>query len=125
MVVGDDPAFARLLQAELTARGHATVRVASMEAARERMAVAAPKALVLTLPPDMDVETFLWWPRTAGRDLPVVVVTADELDPETRRPLEELGVAAVLVNGSGIAKAVGAAVEHALTGGRGAEHAAG
>jgi signal transduction histidine kinase/CheY-like chemotaxis protein len=118
LVVEDDPGFARLLEAELSAHGYTSVRVPSGEAALAQLTAAQPRVVLLDLMlPGMQGEVFLRRLRMVGdTDVPVVVVTVKDLDAAARAALTAQGVTAILTKGPGIAVAVQRAVAEALAG---------
>jgi CheY-like chemotaxis protein len=105
LIVEDDVGFARLLEAELEARGHTSARATSAEAALERLALARPRAILLDLRlPNMSGAAFLRRLRERGEaDMPVVVVSVADLSSGAIGELEGLGVVAVLRKAPGVA----------------------
>lgn len=116
LVVEDDLAFAHLLEAELVARGLSAVAVKSAEAALEQFVSARPRAVLLDLVlPGMPGEEFLHWLRELGEgEIPVVVITAKDLDAPARRSLYQLGVVAIHHKSSGVAPLAAGTVERVL-----------
>ncbi|TAK21551.1 MAG: hybrid sensor histidine kinase/response regulator [Chloroflexota bacterium] len=114
LIVEDDPAFARLMDAELAAVGLTTVRAPSAEAALAWVAAAAPRAVVLDLLlPGLQGEDFL--PRLREiMDGPVVVVTVKHVLADDADALARQGVVAVLRKGPGAAVRAAEAVRAAL-----------
>jgi CheY-like chemotaxis protein len=116
LVIEDDAAFARLLEAELATYGLSAARVASVESALERIAQAPPHAIMLDLHlPGPRGEAFLARFRGAGgQGTPIVVVTVDDVSPEERAAFAEFGVVDVLRKGPGVAPTAAATVARAL-----------
>lgn len=116
LIVEDDAGFARLLVAELEARGVCAAFVASAEAALHHLATTRPRILLLDLIlPGMSGEVLLRRIRAiGGTDLPVVVITVKDLDPAERRVLDELRSVSVMRKGPGVARAVAERVKETL-----------
>ncbi|MGA8923525.1 MAG: ATP-binding protein [Candidatus Dormiibacterota bacterium] len=107
LIVEDDAMFAVLLKAELAELGLTTVRASDAESAERILASMTPRAILLDLMlPGMQGEEFLARATSsAGRTLPVVVVTVKDLGPEEISALESAGALAVLPKGAGAPEA--------------------
>jgi PAS domain S-box-containing protein len=118
LVIEDDVAFARLLEAELAGRGLTAVRVPSAEEALACFDAVRPRAVLLDLLlPGLPGEAWLRRLReTHAERVPVVVVTVRDLDAAERAALAELGVVAVLRKGPGVAPAAIGALRRAIEG---------
>ena len=116
LVVEDDSGFARLLEAELSARGLTSVWAADAETAEHLMATHGTRAVVLDLLlPGLSGEAFLQRLRKKhGPDVPVVVVTLKDLDAAASLVLQKAGVTAVLRKGPGMAEAAANLVAKSL-----------
>jgi PAS domain S-box-containing protein len=116
LVVEDDSGFARLLEAELSARGLSSVWAADAETAEHLMATNGARAVVLDLLlPGLSGEAFLQRLRKKhGPDVPVVVVTLKDLDAAASLVLQKAGVTAVLRKGPGMAEAAASLVAKSL-----------
>jgi GAF domain-containing protein/CheY-like chemotaxis protein len=90
LVVDDDADVRALLRRSLEHEGYAITEAAEGRAALARLAEAPPDLILLDLMmPEMDGFEFLEELRRspAGREVPVVVITAKDLTPEDRRRL--------------------------------------
>jgi CheY-like chemotaxis protein/two-component sensor histidine kinase len=107
LLVEDDSGFARLLEAELAARGMTSVWAPDAETAEHLMTNRAARAVVLDLLlPGLSGEAFLQRLRMRyGPGIPVVVVTLKDLGPAESLTLQKAGVTAVLRKGPGMAEA--------------------
>jgi CheY-like chemotaxis protein len=107
LVVEDDSGFARLLEAELAARGLSSVWAADAETAEHLMTTNGARAVVLDLLlPGLSGEAFLQRLRKKhGPGVPVVIVTLKDLDAAASLVLQRAGVTAVLRKGPGMAEA--------------------
>ncbi len=77
LLVEDNPKLSALLQRQLTEHAYAVDTAATVEAAREALAVATYDLVILDLSlPDGDGNTVLRELRAKGRDVPVLVATA-------------------------------------------------
>jgi PAS domain S-box-containing protein len=116
LVVEDDSGFARLLEAELTARGLSSVWAADAETAEHLMATNGARAVVLDLLlPGLSGEAFLQRLRKKhGPSVPVVIVTLKDLDAAASLVLQKAGVTAVLRKGPGMAEAAANLVAKSL-----------
>jgi CheY-like chemotaxis protein len=117
LIVEDEAGFAHLLEAELSERGLSATRASCGEEALLEVAARPPRALLLDLGlPDISGEEFLRRLQEAGRaDVPVLVVTMQDVDVEGRRILETLGARAVLSKGPGAAADAARAVAQLLS----------
>jgi CheY-like chemotaxis protein len=113
LIVEDDAGFARLLEAELAARGLSTVWVPSAEEALEQLEAEAPKAIVLDLLlPRMKGEVFLKRLRRESTvDVPVVVVTVKDLSQQEHAALDDMGVVAILRKEPGVGPTVSQTIQ--------------
>ena len=116
LVVEDDSGFARLLEAELSARGLSSVWAADAETAEHLMTTNRARAVVLDLLlPGISGEAFLQRLRKKhGPHVPVVVVTLKDLDAAASLVLQKAGVTAVLRKGPGMAEAAANLVAKSL-----------
>jgi len=107
LIVEDDPSFAALLKAELTALGLTAIRAGDAESAERILASAKPRAIMLDLMlPGMQGDEFLARAATAtGKSIPVVVLTVKDLGPAETSALESAGALAVLPKGAGAPEA--------------------
>jgi len=107
LVVEDDSGFARLLEAELAARGLSSVWAADAETAEHLMTTNGARAVVLDLLlPGLSGEAFLQRLRKRhGPGVPVVIVTLKDIDAAASLVLQKAGVTAVLRKGPGMAEA--------------------
>src|SRR4029077_17422001 len=98
LLIEDEAWFAGILKAEFATRGHSTVRAADAETAERLLMEMTPRAIVLDLElPGLQGQDFL--PRRlggGGKQLPVVVLTVKDLEPEEMSALEAEGAIAVL-----------------------------
>jgi PAS domain S-box-containing protein len=105
LIVEDDSGFAKLVEAELEARGLSSIWAADAETAGHLMAHARAVVLDLLLP-GLSGEAFLHHLRaTRGAGIPVVIVTLKDLAPEENLSLQKAGITAVLRKGPGTAAA--------------------
>jgi DNA-binding response OmpR family regulator len=100
LVVEDEPAVARFLQALLVHRGYQVVRAAN--AVEALVALTVPRAelpqaviLDLGLPLESGVSVLSFLRKVVGSGLPVVVLTGRQ-DPEEEAAVRALGVSAFL-----------------------------
>jgi len=117
LVVEDDPAVARFLQALLVDRGYQVMRAAN--AAEALVALTAPRAelpdavmLDLGLPLESGVSVLSFLRKVVGDGMPVVVLTGRQ-DAEEEGAVRALGVSAFLhkpVDAEQVVKALAAAV---------------
>jgi CheY-like chemotaxis protein len=116
LVVEDDAGFARLLEAELAVRGLSSVWAPDAETADQLVGQMAARAVVLDLMlPGARGEYFLARLRGAhASELPVVVVTIQELDAAETLALRTAGVVAILKKHSGAAKEAAAFIADAI-----------
>ncbi len=118
LVVDDDPDVRALLEQELVASGYRVRSVGGGEAALAELAHDRPSAVLLDLmmpPPDGFEVLYAIRHDPALRDLPVIVITAKELDTEESRRLN-LSAERVLRKGRdlrGLVREVLAVVERA------------
>ena len=115
LIVEDDPGFARLLEAELATHELSVVHAGSAETALQ-VSLAGVRAIILDLRlPGLQGEELLHQLRAmGGKALPVVVVTVVDVDDDTRRALQALGVAAILAKGPSSAAEAAAIVARSL-----------
>jgi CheY-like chemotaxis protein len=105
LIVEDDSGFARLVEAELEARGLSSIWAADAETAGHLMTHARAVVLDLLLP-GLSGEAFLHHLRaTRGAGVPVVIVTLKDLAPAENLSLQKAGITAVLRKGPGTAAA--------------------
>jgi CheY-like chemotaxis protein len=115
LIVEDDPAYARLIKAELANRGFSSVRAADAETAEHVLLQLAPRAIILDLGlPGLQGEAFLDRLAAAGARLPTVALTRKNLRPEEVSSLETRGVDAVLPKEAGAPQAAVALIARAL-----------
>jgi CheY-like chemotaxis protein/anti-sigma regulatory factor (Ser/Thr protein kinase) len=116
LVVENDPGFARLLEAELSAKGLSVVWAADAETAEELSKQRVACAVVLDLRlPGLQGETFLARFRAAhGTEVPVVVVSAKSIQPNENMFLQKVGVTAVLRRGAGTAEEAAAVIAQSI-----------
>jgi PAS domain S-box-containing protein len=116
LIVEDDAGFARLLEAELAVKGLTSVWAPDAETADQLVEQMAARAVVLDLMlPGARGEYFLARLRGAhASELPVVVVTIQELDAAETLALRAAGVLAVLKKHSGAAKEAAAFIADAI-----------
>jgi signal transduction histidine kinase/CheY-like chemotaxis protein len=116
LIIEEDAAFARMLEAEFTAQGLSSVRASDAETAEHLLAVRQPRALVVDLKlPGLQAEDFLARLRTTQKaKLPVVVVTVKNLSKAEVISLQRIGVAAVLPKEAGAPQAAVALIAEAL-----------
>lgn len=105
LIVENDEAYARLLEAALAVHGLTAVVCSSAEAALPLLEQVKPVGILLDLMlPGMAGDRFLEQLRAVtDRHLPVVVVSMKELTPAEHRALHGLSVVAVLHKGPGVA----------------------
>ena len=117
LLVEDDVGFARLLEAELEMKGLSSVWAPDAETADKLIGQMGARAVVLDLIlPGASGEDFLARLRSTHKSqLPVVVVTIQELDATETLALRSAGVVAVLKKHSGAAKEAAGYVADALT----------
>src|ERR1700674_4906481 len=105
LIVEDDSGFAKLVEAELEARGLSSIWAADAETAEHLVAHARAVVLDLLLP-GLSGEAFLNDLRaTRGAGIPVVIVTLKDLAPAENLSLQKAGITAVLRKGPGTAAA--------------------
>jgi PAS domain S-box-containing protein len=116
LIVEDDAGFARLLEAELAVKGLTSVWAPDAETADQLIGQMAARAVVLDLMlPGARGESFLARLRGVhASELPVVVVTIQELDATETLALRTAGVVAVLRKHSGAAKEAAAFIADAI-----------
>lgn len=116
LIVADDARFARLVKAELAAHGLSAIRADDGETAELILDDMTPRAIVLDLPlPGLRGEEFQTHVRErVGTSLPVVVVTAENVDPAQTSLLEAAGVIAVLPKEAGATQAAVTLIAGAL-----------
>jgi signal transduction histidine kinase len=116
LVVEDDQAFARLMEAELKDTGLSSVWAHEAETANRLMDASAPKSVVLDLLlPELQGEEFLIGLRTTrGSSIPVVIVTMRPVGPDEQSALQSLGATAVFGKNSASVKAAAALLRDAL-----------
>jgi len=119
LIVEDDVGFCRLLEAELAALGLSAVRAPNAEAALDRLATSAPKAIGLDLLlPGISGEEFLQAVAQRSRDAPpVVIITVKDLDGAQRAQLCELGAVALVPKGPEAASQAAARLAEAVIAG--------
>ncbi len=119
LVVEDNAGFAKLLEAELLARGHSSVWVSSAEAALKHLETARVDAMLLDLVlPGLPGEHVLRHLReSCGPDVQVVVVTVRGPNAALEQALAALRVTTVLHKGPGVAAAAARAIADALDSG--------
>jgi PAS domain S-box-containing protein len=117
LLVEDDVGFARLLEAELGLKGLSSVWAPDAETADKLIGQMGARAVVLDLLlPGASGEDFLARLRSTHKSqMPVVVVTIQELDATETLALRSAGVVAVLKKHSGAAKEAAGFVMDALT----------
>src|ERR1700674_540322 len=99
LIVEDDSGFAKLVEAELEARGLSSIWAADAETAGPLVAHARAVVLDLLLP-GLSGEAFLNDLRaTRGAGIPVVIVTLKDLAPAENLSLQKAGITAVLRKG--------------------------
>jgi PAS domain S-box-containing protein len=118
LLVDDDGGLARVLQAELAAKGLSCVWASDAETAVDLLLDWAPKALVLDLVlPGAQGEQFLARLRSAKHmDLPVVVWTVRDPSSSEREALHALGVTHVMNKRGGAGVVAAAVVAEVLAG---------
>jgi PAS domain S-box-containing protein len=117
LIVEDDAAFARLLEAEFTGAGLSSVRARDAETAEHLLLHMRPRAVVLDLMlPGIQGEEFLARLRAGrGPELLVVVLTLKELESAEILALQRAGVTAVLPKGAGAPQAAVTLIADALS----------
>lgn len=116
LVVEDDQAFAKLMEAELKDNGLSSVWAHEAETANRLMDASSPKSVVLDLLlPALQGEEFLIGLRTTrGSSIPVVMVTMRPVGPDEQLALKSLGATAVFGKNSASVKAAAALLREAL-----------
>lgn len=116
LIVEDDAAYAKLLKAEFAVVGLDTIRVADAETAEHMLLDTVPRAMVLDLwLPGLQGEEFLGRLRAGlGAKVPVVVLTAKDLNSGELSALEKSGAMAVLPKEAGATQAAAALIAEAL-----------
>jgi PAS domain S-box-containing protein len=116
LLVEEEAGFAHLLKEEFAVRGYSTAWMPSAEAALQELATIRPRAVVLDLAlPGLSGEACVRRLRELPEgDLPVVVVTGQEVAPAAERLPAELRVLAVYRKGPSAARAAAGTVARAL-----------
>jgi two-component system CheB/CheR fusion protein len=123
LVVEDNAAFASLIGAEFAARGLSTMRAPDAESAVQILARIPARAIVLdvALPGIHGAEFLAGLPVSAGKRLPIVAVTVEDLPTDEISALEAAGAIAVLPMEAGAPQAAVTLIADALAYGPAAE----
>ncbi len=116
LVVEDDPGFAQLLRAELSAKDLTVVWASDAETAEDLLRESKTRAIIIDLRlPGVQGEDLLARLRSVhGPLVPVVVVSVRSLEATETLKLQKAGVTAILRKGSGTARAAADLIAQAL-----------